>query len=416
MTRYHVAVILLLSAVAPPAAAQEAPRTPGPHGPALFEEPNLLTSAVEFAGRFMSGGDGEGRRDEGFYFKVGGMISGAGWISLGGGYRHYLFDGRAIADARAAVSWRGYLSADTRLEFPLLADGRFATGVEALWRDSTQINYFGLGPDSLEALRSQYRLQTLNVVTYARYRPRRWLAVSSRVGWLDGPSVSSATGPFKPDALDTQAAFPADPAVSLAHQPQFFHGEMAITADTRDFPDHPTEGGLFRASAGAYVADQRHFSFRRYEVEGVQAIPLLDRAWFLVVHGWGVFADAAPTQEIPFYLMPTLGGSNTLRGYSNFRFHDRNLLLLGVESRWPLFAHMDGAIFVDSGTVAPRVGDLGLDQRIYGFGARIHNHEVTLARLDVAHNEEGWHVLFRSSDPFALDRLKRWVAAVPFVP
>ena len=39
-----------------------------------------------------------------------------------------------------------------------------------------------------------------------------------------------------------------------------------------------------------------------------------------------------------------------------------------------------------------------------------------MARLDVAHTEEGWQVMFRSSDPFDLDRLRRWVAAVPFVP
>ena len=412
----RIALVLFMggSLLARPALGQEAPREVEPHGPALFEEPALLTAAVDFASGFAGGGEGE--RDDGFYPKVGGMISGAGWISGGPGYRRTLFGGRAFADAHAAVSWRGYLQSNAALEFPLLADGRLAAGVEALWQDSTQVNYFGLGPDSSEDLRSQYRLQTMNVVTYARYRPRRWLAVSSRFGWLDHPSVSTPTGPFRPDALDAQTAFPNDPAMSLLEQPQFLHGEMAITADTRDFADHLTRGSLYRASAGAYVADERRYSFRRYEVEGLHAIPLFDRAFVVVVRGWGLFTQASPTQEVPFYLMPSLGGSYTLRGYSNYRFHDRHLLLASAESRWPIFVHVDGAVFVDAGTVAARVGDLGFDKTVYGFGVRVHTHRTTLARLDVARTEEGWQVLFRSSDPFSLRSLTRWMAAVPFVP
>jgi hypothetical protein len=87
-----------------------------------------------------------------------------------------------------------------------------------------------------------------------------------------------------------------------------------------------------------------------------------------------------------------------------------------TESRWPLFAHVDLAAFVDTGTVAARVEDLGLDKWVYGFGVRLHSHTSTTARVDVAHTDEGWKVLFRSSDPFNVSRLKRWTAAVPFVP
>ena len=90
--------------------------------------------------------------------------------------------------------------------------------------------------------------------------------------------------------------------------------------------------------------------------------PLFDRAWMVVLRGWGVFTHASPTQEVPFYMMPSLGGANALRSYSNFRFHDRQLLLAGAESRWPIFDHLDAAVFLDAGTVTARVGDLGLDK------------------------------------------------------
>ena len=62
----------------------------------------------------------------------------------------------------------------------------------------------------------------------------------------------------------------------------------------------------------------------------------------------------------------------TLRGYSNYRFHDRHLLLASAESRWPIFVHLDGAVFVDAGTVVAHVGDLGFDKTVYGFGLRLH--------------------------------------------
>lgn len=414
MTRRHLFVAALLAVLARPALAQEAPRTVESHGPALFEEPDLLTAAVEFPERFASKGDGG--RDDGFYPVIGGMLSGAGWIAAGPGYRRSLFNGRAFADVYGSVSWRAYLRAQAVFEFPFLADGRLAAGVQALWQDSTQVNYFGLGLDSSEDQRSQYRLQTMNVVGYTRYRPRRWLALSSRLGWIDRPSVSSPTGPFRPDDPAAQEAFPNDPAMTIPQQPRFFHGDVAMTADTRDFPGHITRGSLYHASAGAYVADEQRYSFQRYEVEGLQALPLFDRWMVVVLHGWGLFTHASPGQEVPFYLMPSLGGSYTLRGYSNYRFHDRHLLLASAESRWPIFTHLDGAVFVDAGTVAARVGDLGLDKTGYGFGLRVHNHRSTLARLDVAHTDEGWRVMFRSSDPFDLDRLTRWVAAIPFVP
>jgi outer membrane protein assembly factor BamA len=164
------------------------------------------------------------------------------------------------------------------------------------------------------------------------------------------------------------------------------------------------------------VADERRYSFQRYAVEGLQVLPLFDRAVVLALHGWGLFTHASPDQDVPFYLMPSLGGAYALRGYSNYRFHDRHLLLASAEARWPIFVHLDGAVFVDSGTVAADVRDLGFDRTIYGFGVRLHTNQSTIARFDVAHTGDGWGVMFRTSDPFNLDRLTRWTAALPFVP
>ncbi|HET7698014.1 MAG TPA: BamA/TamA family outer membrane protein [Vicinamibacterales bacterium] len=409
------AATLLMTVVSFPVLAQEAPAPVTPQAPSLFSEPAPITAATDFVNRFLESDSGNAK--EGFYPKVGKMIAGAGWLSVGPGYRERFLNGRAVFDTFAQVSWRGYVRADASLEFPLLLNGKLAVGTETLWQDSKQVSYFGLGPDSREDLRSQYRLETTNVVGYARYRPEHWLALSGSFGWLDGPSVSSATGAFKRDYLDAQTTFPNDPAMIVTKAPQFLHAEVAITTDTRDHPGHPTRGSVYRAAAAAY-SDRTldAYSFRRYEIEGEQFIPLLSDRWIIALHAWGVASDTSAGHAVPFYMTPGLGGSNTLRGYASYRFHDRHLLLATVESRWPLFEHMDLAMFVDSGTVAARVRDLGFDKTGYGVGLRVHSHTSTTARFDVAHGGEGWRFMLRLNDPFRLSRLARWTAAIPFIP
>jgi hypothetical protein len=63
-----------------------------------------------------------------------------------------------------------------------------------------------------------------------------------------------------------------------------------------------------------------------------------------------------------------------------------------------------------------RADDLNLDKRAYGVGVRLHSNTATFVRFDVAHGDEGWHLMTRLTDPFRLRRLSRRTAAIPFVP
>jgi outer membrane protein assembly factor BamA len=129
-----------------------------------------------------------------------------------------------------------------------------------------------------------------------------------------------------------------------------------------------------------------------------------------------VFSDTTGDREVPAYMLPSLGGSTTLRSFADYRFHDRHGLLLSAESRWALFDHVDVALFADSGGVAGQVRDLGLKEISYGAGLRVHIRSTTIGRVDVAHGREGLRFLFRLNDPFRLNRLSRRNAAIPFVP
>jgi hypothetical protein len=406
--RIWLALVILVAIGAVPAAAQKADA-------GLFPEPRAIEQAIGLVDQ-LKGGDTDVAAD-GFYPELGHMIAGAGWISFGPGYRHRLFTGRAVVDASTAISWRGYKIAQARFELPSLADGHLTLGSQFLWKDYTQVSYFGSGAASAESERSDYRIQASNAVVYATVRSNRVLSMTTRVGWLSRPGISSSTGFFDRDLPDTLQQFAQEPGADLARQPAFIHGDVSLIADTRDHAGHPSGGGLYRAGwAGFRDRHYGTFTFERYELEAAQFVPLLGGRSVVALHGLAVFSTPADGRTVPFYLLPGIGGNNTLRGYADYRFHDRHALVLNAESRWALTAHLDGAVFADAGNVGSRVADLDLARTSYGAGVRLHTGRSTIARFEAARSPEGWRLLLRMNDPLRLARLARRTAAMPFAP
>jgi hypothetical protein len=376
-----------------PSAAQTPTAMPEPENEpqGLIGEPGGLTRVAIFADRHF----GKGDITNGFYINHANMIPGAGWLAAGPGYRHWYKQDSVFVDASTSLSIRGYKQAQGRLELPQLLRSRLALGTQVRWQDFPKVHYFGAGPDTLEGARTEYRLRTQNAVAYATLRPVRWFDINGEIGWL------------KPEL----------PARSVA-EPEFVHGQVSAMADGRDFPGHPTRGIMLRVAASRYEdRDLGAHSFDRYESEAAAFLPLAGSRVVLALRGWVVASETDPGQTVPFYLLPSLGGGNTLRGYVDYRFHDRNMAVANVELRFALMTHMDLALFGDAGNVAADRRDLDLEKRSYGAGLRLHTRRETFAMLDVARGDEGWRMLFRLTDPLALTRRhSRRTATVPFVP
>jgi surface antigen Omp85-like protein len=408
-----LAPALLVLLAASPGFAQEAPAAT-PAVPGLLSEPHLVSVGMEYAGKYL-GGTGEAK--DGIYPTFGGMFTGAGWLSVGGGYRKHVLNDRLLFDGSVGISWRGYKLAQARFELPRLAGSHVIAGSQVIWQDLTQVNHFGIGPGSLESNRSEYRIKSTDVIGYTTYRPVRWLSFGGRIGWLNRPTLSSPAGPFDRGYQDARVTFFEDPAIALERQPGFLHGDLSVTADTRDYPSHPTSGAFYRAAWTMYSDGTfDRYAFRRYEVEGLQVVPAVPGRWTFLVHSWATISDAGADQLIPVYMLPSLGGGNTLRAFPDFRFHDRNALVASVESRVALFTHVDVAVFVDAGSVGPRFEDLNLENRSYGGGIRFHTRSSTIARIDLSRGREGWKAFFSLNDPFRIKRVARTTTGVPFVP
>ena len=400
----------------PAAQGQQPPPLAAPSAPgSIASEPGFVRSAIDLTGKY---GDQVKTPKSGFYPELSNMVTGAGWVSIGPGYRRYFHDDQVLVDTSAALSWHLYKMAQARVEMPRLANDHLRIGSQLMWDDETSVNYFGIGPSISEDARSEYRLQNRDLVGYATWTTNKpWLSLTERFGTLGHPLVMDQGGTFKRNFPNTRASFPDDPAVSLSRQPSFLHSEASISADTRDHRGHPTYGGLYRAALTNYWdRSDGTFTFHTFEAQAVHYIPLADKRVVLAFNGWTVYSD--PVDDIPFYLLPALGGSRTLRDYHDFQFHDNNLLVVNAESRFAIWEHLDAALFVDAGNVASHYSSLNIDKTSWGAGVRLHNDTTTLGRIDVAHGAQGWHVIVSTSEPFKFPRSSTHqnTAIVPFFP
>jgi hypothetical protein len=392
-------VFAAISLIPATALAQEPPPVPSsatePQG--FVAEPDLLTRVVLFADRQL----GKGDLTNGIYVDYGNMIPGAGWASIGPGFRHWYAEDAFFVDASAGISVNGYKGAQARAELPALLKSRLVLGTRARWQDFGRIDYFGVGPDSSLDAVSVYGVKSTQIMGYATLRPLRRFDIDAQIGWMN-PEARYVEGPLQPPVFAKR---------------EFIFNEVAATVDTRDFPGHPTSGVVARGAASRY--DDRisgAHTFNRYEGELAGFVPMAGGRAVLGMHAWMVQSDAEAGQTVPLYLQPSLGGVNSLRSFTDYRFRDNNMLLATAELRVAMMTHLDLAFFADAGNVAARAADLDLDKRSYGTGLRFHTRRETFAMIDVAHGSEGWHAMFRLKDPLMLGRLSRKTTIVPFVP
>lgn len=308
---------------------------------------------------------------EGFYPKIGTLTTGSGF-ALGLGYRdRNMFARRGVAELWGAASVKKYWALQARAAFPDLAGDRLMLEAVANLREYPSEAFFGIGPDAAREDFIEYLLRTREFATTGGVR----LAPALTIGG-NAALFSPETELLGVDYLRTG---------------------VFVEVDYRE-PRNARRGGWYRLDFHQYDdrRDGDRRSFQRTDVDLRQFIGFLADRRVIALRGF-LSTSEAPDDSlgIPFYLMPTLGGNDTLRGFRNYRFRGPHALLVQAEYRWELWSGLDAALFYDAGKVALERSDLDFKrlEKDYGFGFRFNTSEGIILRVDAAFgSRDGKHL------------------------
>lgn len=150
--------------------------------------------------------------------------------------------------------------------------------------------------------------------------------------------------------------------------------------DSRDYRLNASEGWLFQLDAGVYQDLSQDHTYQQYGVELAHYINLAPVPGLLAWQIQGQFSDG----EVPWYAMPTLGGSSAMRGYIKGRYRDDHMMMGQVEYRLPIVQRLGMVFWGAAGSVAPSVSQLNEEVLTsYGTGFRFRIKDKINLRADV---------------------------------
>ena len=133
--------------------------------------------------------------------------------------------------------------------------------------------------------------------------------------------------------------------------------------------------------------DYDRYSFRPRRRNLQQFFPIFDKKRVFALQGRMITNRADDGQVVPFYLQPTLGGSDHAARLSDYRFRDDNLLVIQREYRWEAFRALDMALFTDCREGRSRTRPISTSANLnhaYGIGFRFNTYKTVFLRLDIA--------------------------------
>ena len=330
---------------------------------------------------------------------IGGVAS-SGGVGFGVGYDSPE-DTRWYKDAEAMVTVRRYWSLEGEVGRRSLSR-QSQIGAFGVVRHMGRIDYFGIGPNTVYEDRSTFRLRETTIGTRGWFRPVPAVRVGgSMAAYM--PALGRGTHPSVPSI---EEKFPTSSVPGFGAEPTFgrYRGYVEFLQPVAVDPDDIGESNGYRAAYQlAFEAvrdyDSGRYDFHRWETELRQSIPGFMNGQRLMLHGF--VAATNSDSDVPFYMLYTLGGSGglktfrpdllapdgthaTLRAFRNYRFRDRDLVLMQAEYLIPVHRHVQTTVFVDSGQVAPRTSQLFKDLRTTtGFSVGYVRKGRTLGRMDV---------------------------------
>jgi Omp85 superfamily domain len=392
-------VLALLAAMPPPAASQPVDTREAEIAQAKLEKaknlqpfkPNKAEAYLDRAEDLLLSGQLRWHP----YFEN--AYSGGGF-TMGAGYRRFV-NAYDTIDLRGSITFTGYKRIEAEYLAPRLFDRRGVLSVIGGWREATQVGFYGIGTaQTSHDGRVNYSFQQ----PYGSARLDLW--PTRRVFVLGaGFEVSNwDQGAGGGSAPSVEERYDATTLPGLGASPTYLHTQGSIGLDWRTSPGYSRRGGAYSVTLHDYADTDDAFGFQRVDYDVIQHLPILRDAWVLSLHGRVETTTRRDDQQIPFFMLPALGGGSTLRGFSSWRFRDRHSLLLQAEWRVLANRFLDMAVFYDAGKVTSRRGDLDLDglKSDYGLGFRLHGPLATPLRIELAKSNEGLALVFSAKAAF----------------
>src|SRR5262249_40013538 len=215
-----------------------------------------------------------------------------------------------------------------------------------------RLSYYGSGPNSEKTGRTDFRFEDTAVDATFGVRPWKRLTLGSSAGYLLN-NVGHGTAPRY---ASTELVYSPAQAPGIDAQSNFARSGAFVQYDWRDNPDGPRHGGNYFVQFSDFRDQTFGLSnFRRLDLEAQQFIPVLNarRVFAFRAKSTLTYSD----RDLPFYLQPSLGGSEDLRGYRSYRFRGNNSVVMNAEYRWEIFSGLDMAVFGDAGQVTMAKSD-----------------------------------------------------------
>ncbi len=320
-----------------------------------------------------------------------------GGFTLGAGYRTAVSPYNSI-DVRGSWTLKGYKRVESEFVAPRFLKRRASFSLLGGWREATQVGFYGVGNATVEEDNVSYGFTQLYAHGVLQVKPtNRYFTLRGGLEasqWEQGPG----SGP-KPSV---EEVFPPASLPGLGQTITYLHTHGMVGFDTRPVAGYARRGRLLGVTFRDFSDTDSRYGFKQIDYEAIQHIPLLRESWALSLHAAASVTGLKSGQEIPFFMMPSVGGGSSLRGYSSWRFRDRNSLLLQAEWRVMVNRFLDTALFYDTGKVEANTRDLDFSnlKDDYGIGFRFHTPLATPLRIEFARSREGMTIVFSSSGSF----------------
>src|SRR5262245_36277640 len=277
---------------------------------------------------------------------------------------------------KAVASVKKYELLEAGIDVPELTPW-LSLKINGAYRDYPQEDFWGLGNTTQENQRTNYLFEDVDTTTTLEAHFRKF-----RAG-ISGGYIKINTGPGR------DKNFPSVPE-SLQLSPTYTLVGASLEYDSLDTPGDPHKGGKYTFQWTNFTS-----TFQRYVVDLRRFVPVTTNSQ-LGFRALTTFTSQSSAEEIPFFMLPTAGGTHTVRGFHQYRFRDRNALVLNAEYRRPVTGFVAAVAFVDAGRVFSHASDFGLTHLhpSAGIGARVKLGERVFFGIDVGFSGEGARLLF----------------------